>query len=414
MGLSLKYVVLTNAGTWHYRRRVPKAVQTTFPQREFKRLLGDTRREALRNWPHVHAEFERLTSSDKHPPKESFANEHPSSPDTAPLEQSITPPTQDHISTQQAPMPSLKGIAVETYAPTLADAKQLYLQERIIGDINERHKTARLERVMGHLHAIIKPNCPLSQITRKDAREVRDRMLTALNMTPVTVKRYLCDVSAMVSLGLREFDIRDAINPFLNLPIKIDTVAREERDPLPAEVLTAMQERLSTHAAPDIWNIWQMVEGTGCRLGEVTGLLRSNVHIDGDIPYIDLVFHPHRRLKTNGSIRRVPLVGEALKAINNALKEAGDSPFLFPRYGRVRGADSASAALMKHLRVISDNPKHTIHSLRHSMEDKLTRAGVSEFDRNLVLGHSSGGMSERYGGAEVRLEMAYKAVLKIK
>lgn len=95
MGLSLKYVVLTNAGTWHYRRRVPKAARTTFPQSEFKRLLGDTRREALRNWPHVHAEFERLTNNDKHSSKESFANKQHSSHDTAPLEQRITPPTQD-------------------------------------------------------------------------------------------------------------------------------------------------------------------------------------------------------------------------------------------------------------------------------------------------------------------------------
>lgn len=174
-----------------------------------------------------------------------------------------------------------------------------------------------------------------------------------------------------------------------------------------------MQERLSTHAAPDIWNIWQIVEGTGCRLGEVTGLLRSDVHIDGDIPYIDLVFHTHRRLKTNGSIRKVPLLGFALKAAQNALRESTGSIFLFPRYGRVRGADSASAALMKHLRAISNNPKHTIHSLRHSMEDKLTRAGVSEFDRNLVLGHSSGSMSERYGGAEARLKIAHKAILCI-
>lgn len=213
MGLSLKYVVMTNAGTWHYRRRVPKAAQTTFPQSEFKRLLGDTQREALRNWPHVHAEFERLTISDKRLSKESFANEQHSSPDTTPSEQSITPPIQDPISTQQAPKPSLKGIVIEHYEPALADAKQLYLQERIIGDINERHKTARLERVMGHLHAVIKPDCPLSQITRSHAREVRDRMLTELKMSPITVKRYLSDVSAMVNLGLREFDIRGGNKP---------------------------------------------------------------------------------------------------------------------------------------------------------------------------------------------------------
>lgn len=409
MGLSLKYVILTNAGTWHYRRRVPKAARTTFPQNEFKRLLGDTRREALCNWPHVHAEFERLTSNHA-------AQQRPVPSATDQL-RSMDVSTDSHseaiVTTPPPEQAKSSQHKAKAYKATLAGAKQLYLQERIIGDINERHKTARIERVMGHLQAIIEPDCPLSQITRSHAREVRNRMLTELKMTPITVKRYLCDVSAMVNLGLREFDIREAINPFLNLPIKIDTVAREERDPLPAEVLTAMQERLATHAAPDIWNIWQIVEGTGCRLSEVTGLLRSDVHIDGDIPYIDLVFHPHRRLKTNGSIRRVPLVADALKATQNALRESTDSAFLLPRYGRVRGADSASAALMKHLRVITDNPKHTIHSLRHNMEDSLTRAGVSEFDRNLILGHSSGGMSERYGGTEVRLEMTYKALLKL-
>lgn len=408
MGLSLKYVVLTNAGTWHYRRRVPKAVQTTFPQREFKRLLGDTRREALRNWPLINAAFERL-----------IANQSATKlPTPAAIDQpySIDETTDTYAAVIPVPPSGQANISqknTKAHNPTLEDAKQLYLQERIIGDINERHKTARIERVMTHLHAVIAPDCQLSDLTRSQARDVRDRMLTELQMTPITVKRYLCDVSAMVNLGLREFDVRDAINPFLNLPIKIDTVAREERDPLPDEVLQAMKERLSAHAAPDIFNIWQIVEGTGCRLGEVTGLLKSDVHTDDQIPYIDLVFHDHRRLKTNGSIRRVPLVGEALKAINNALKEAGDSTFLFPRYGRVRGADSASATLMKHLRVISDNPKHTIHSLRHGMEDKLTRADVSEFDRNLVLGHSSGGMSERYGGAEARLEMAHKALMKV-
>ncbi len=183
MGLSLEYVVPTNAGTWHYRRRAPKAAQTTFPQSEFKRLLGDTRHEALRIWPHIHAEFERLTNSNKRSPKESRTNEQHSSADTVSLEQRITLPTQDPTSTQQASKPSLKGIEAETYAPTLADAKQFYLQERIIGAINERHKAAHLERVMTHLHAVIKPDCALSHITRKEAREVRDKMLSAISET---------------------------------------------------------------------------------------------------------------------------------------------------------------------------------------------------------------------------------------
>ena len=186
MGLSLKYVVLTNAGTWHYRRRVPKAARTTFPQSEFKRLLGDTRREALRNWPHVHAEFERLTSN--------HAAQQLPPPKTSDQLCSMDASTNSHseVIASTPPLEAAKNSHHKAKAlkPTLADAKQLYLQERIIGDINERHKTARIERVMAHLHAVITPDCLLSDLTRSQAREVRDRMLTELQMTPITVKRY--------------------------------------------------------------------------------------------------------------------------------------------------------------------------------------------------------------------------------
>jgi len=407
MGLLLRYVFQTKFGTWHYRRRVPKAAQAFIPKGEFKRLLGETKREALRNWPRVNAEFERLVS-----PSDDKTDLNTNTPPQPEIVQLQSAPPEGRSEPVREPIEEVRRKPSE---PTLEDAKRLYVQERVKGDINETHKAARIGRVMGHLHAVIAPDCPLSKLTRKDAREVRDRMLGALEMKPITVKRYLCDVSAMVNLGIREFDVRDAVNPFQNLPIKADTtatVAREERDPLPADVVNAMRERLSANAASDIWNLWQILEGTGCRLGEISGLLRSDVHLRGQIPYLDLVFHEHRRLKTVGSIRRVPLIGSALKAVKDALKESEGSTYLFPRYGRVRGSDSASAALMKHLRVVSENPKHTVHSLRHGMEDKLTRAGVSEFDRNLVLGHSSGGMSERYGGAEVRLEMALEALKK--
>ncbi|AEK54393.1 MULTISPECIES: site-specific integrase [Brucella] len=409
MGLLLRYVFQTKFGTWHYRRRVPKAAQAFIPKGEFKRLLGETRREALRNWPRVNAEFERLIS-----PPDDKSDPHRNTP---PQPESVQPQSAQPDEGLGAPVREpIEAVRRKPSEPTLEDAKRLYVQERVKGDINEIHKAARIERVMGHLHTIIAPDCLLSKLTRKDARAVRDRMLGELEMKPITVKRYLCDVSAMVNLGIREFDVRDAVNPFQNLPIKAETtatVAREERDPLPADVVSAMRERLSANAASDIWNLWQILEGTGCRLGEISGLLRSDVRLKGQIPYLDLVFHEHRRLKTVGSIRRVPLIGSALKAVKDALKESEGSEFLFPRYGRVRGADSASAALMKHLRAVSENPKHTVHSLRHGMEDKLTRAGVSEFDRNLVLGHSSGGMSERYGGAEVRLEIAFKAIKKV-
>ena len=60
MGLTLKNVIRSQAGTLHYRRRFPSEVAKVLGKGEFKRLLGATEREALRNYPKINALFERL------------------------------------------------------------------------------------------------------------------------------------------------------------------------------------------------------------------------------------------------------------------------------------------------------------------------------------------------------------------
>ncbi|ESY64764.1 DUF6538 domain-containing protein [Mesorhizobium opportunistum] len=62
MWLVLKNVRKTDARTWHYRRRLPRDVAPPLGRGEFKRLLGSTEREALRNYPKVNGEFERLVA----------------------------------------------------------------------------------------------------------------------------------------------------------------------------------------------------------------------------------------------------------------------------------------------------------------------------------------------------------------
>jgi hypothetical protein len=59
MRLVLKHVERTRAGSWQYRRRVPKEVSATITKREFKRKLGDSEREALAAYPRYHAEVEK-------------------------------------------------------------------------------------------------------------------------------------------------------------------------------------------------------------------------------------------------------------------------------------------------------------------------------------------------------------------
>ena len=55
------------------------------------------------------------------------------------------------------------------------------------------------------------------------------------------------------------------------------------------------------------------------RLGEAAGLAKEDIKLDEDIPFVDLKPHPWRSLKTSGSKRHVPLIGEALWAVNQAM-----------------------------------------------------------------------------------------------
>lgn len=164
----------------------------------------------------------------------------------------------------------------------------------------------------------------------------------------------------------------------------------------------------------DLRMIWGLLEGTGCRLAEIIGLRIEDVcDVEGHIPHIIIRPNPVRRLKNLSSRRSVPIIGDALRAAVEALSEVDSGEYLFPRYARPRGADAASAVLMKHLRGFTQDRRHSIHSLRHNMKDKLRLVDIEKTVQDLILGHAAPSVGEQYGGAEGRLEVAYRAVKKV-
>jgi len=46
-----------------------------------------------------------------------------------------------------------------------------------------------------------------------------------------------------------------------------------------------------------------LLSDTGMRLGEAVGLAVKDINLDDEIPHINLIPHPWRRLKTKGSER---------------------------------------------------------------------------------------------------------------
>lgn len=310
---------------------------------------------------------------------------------------------------------------------TMLDAKEMYIKERMDG-AKGRNQKNRLDRVCRRIEAALGPlhKLALVDLKRIHGRKLRDHMMQAPAqgkagklVSAETVRREMNIVRAMVTLAIEEFDLEGvAKNPFVGLTKTNGTEAKatdgDKRDPLPAEVLLAMRVRMSEKTqVPALGLIWRLLEGTGCRGSEVVGLRHEDVVLDGLYPHINVAWHENRRVKTKASIRSVPLVGDALVAAREALALSEGEPMLFPKYAHEAGPDAVSAALMKHVRTITKNPRHVVNSLRHNMKDWLVLAETSERVENRIMGHTVGGLGDRvYGGNDAKLKVAYEAMEK--
>jgi integrase len=308
---------------------------------------------------------------------------------------------------------------------TLKDARNMYLKENMKGG-KGRNQMNRLDRVCARVAKSLGPldRLPLVDLKREHARKLRDDMLNTTKsdgsvLSPASVKREMNMVRAMVSTAIKEFDLQGkASNPFEKLDIAgadaVPEVEGDRRDPLPPSILKAVRQSIMESVkVPELKLIWRLLEKTGCRGAEITGLRVEDVQLDQEYPHILVRWHEDRRVKTAVSIRSVPLLGDALAAAREALKLAGDSVALFPRYAHEGGADAVSQALMKYVRRQSKDKRHVVYSLRHNMKDWLMSAGVPERDEHRILGHSLGGVGNRvYGGGEAKLRASTTAMEK--
>ncbi|WP_299789454.1 tyrosine-type recombinase/integrase [uncultured Marivita sp.] len=305
---------------------------------------------------------------------------------------------------------------------TLADAAKVYERERLGANPNRSARNTfnkikrRLETSLGPLDSL-----PLRSLNREHARKVRDDLLSAPKasgnglLSPASVQREINSIKAMISLGITEFDLRrEAFNPFekLSLPPSVMKAPRsewEERDPLPDDVLLAVRHRILTHVRiPELRLIWRLLQATGCRGAEITGLQIEDVVLSHAAPHLWVRWNDERQLKTKTSVRPVPLVGDGLVAAKEALDatrgEHKSSQALFPRYAREGGPDAVSSALMSHLRKETKDRRHVVYSLRHNVKSWLGQSGASERDENRILGHAEASVGNRYyGGLDDRL-----------
>ena len=267
----------------------------------------------------------------------------------------------------------------------LSDMLKEYLAIRDISERPVRLAVEALEAVSGDRE--------ISDYTREDVRAFLGYMKQR-GVKTATVIRRLNSLSAIFSYSYAELDI-DKRNPFTRVIIPKEGADVTKRGSFTIEQLVE-GSGLALTSGSTVKLLMPILGETGCRLAEIVGLRVEDVDLKNEVLHIRP--NSHRRLKTAGSERSLPLVGHALDAVRLVMAKANGSDWLFPQYIKEDGcyATHASNALNKWLK--RDFSDLTAHSLRHTVRDRLRASEVPLEAIDQLGGWSSvGGVGSRYG-----------------
>ena len=195
----------------------------------------------------------------------------------------------------------LAGAINDDNTPKISDALDLYLRLKGVGKDKVFFRTANR-----NIRYVIKVlgNKSLKSYSSSDGGKFRDWLLEE-GMSVNTVKRVFSSIRSIINIAISEYGL-DCSNGFARTYFPNDNIVNI-RKPLPIDKIELVH-KLCKEYDDDLRWLVALLSDTGMRLGEGVGLLKSDINLDCEIPHINLVPHPWRRLKTKGSQRCIPLV----------------------------------------------------------------------------------------------------------
>ena len=291
-------------------------------------------------------------------------------------------------------------------APLLSEALSTYL--KLKGEGKDKIFVRAAYRNIKYVIELL-GNLPIDEYSSKDASKFRDFLLDR-GLLISSVKRIFSSIRSIINLSISEEGI-SCINAFSKTYMP-DNDNIEIRKPILTKDIKHIQSLCREYDDDLRWLI-ALLSDTGMRLGEGVGLLKSDINLNSEIPYISLIPHPWRHLKTKGSERCIPLVGASLWACKRILEHNNDSIYAFPRYTSPKecNTNSASATLNKWLKekLIND---YVIHGFRHSFRDRLRAKECPSEIIDQLGGWSLRSVGEGYGRG-YDLDVLHKWISKI-
>lgn len=408
-----RYCYTTDYGVIRFRRDIPEHLHEVIGKKRFNKVLGRSYREAMKTYSQALRDFDSLIAahSSTTPDRETilglvqnaFGVEASMNLARGQVDENLEYALMDLGDRLEAQGSLPREITAKVYSGTLPDMvlslgdclDRYWAHKRTGDDAKDRLPKNVIDRAkVGLVEALgdkAVNHGPVGSITRKDVNRFRDNLLAKLK--PSSVQRSLGVVRTALNFCIKEDDL-DIRNPFADVIIKGATATKDDRLPLSPEEVSLLNR---TFEAPDdICALWTTLRDTGARMSEIVYLTVGDVSLQDKTVRIG----PNAlrgTLKTTSSVRTIPLSDAALSKLQALRQGKEDDAPIFDRYAKPRGADGASQVLMKRLRKHIVDKKKTVHSLRHSMKDKLRNAGVQEELAKAIMGHSDGSVASRYG-----------------
>lgn len=227
-------------------------------------------------------------------------------------------------------------------------------------------------------------NKPINKILKSDIEAWKNEML--LTKSPGTVRRELSLMSKVFSHAKKVWHM-PVVNPVREITRPADSEARERRP-------TAFElAQLANHfEGKPMWVVMHLAIETAMRLGEITSLTWSQVHLEER--YIQLV-------KTkNGDKRKVPLSREAVRILQGVLKPViaeYRARGYHPNKEKLFSFSAASAGVYwrEACKKLKIEDLH-FHDLRHEAITRLTPKFTNIMELSAVTGHRDMKCLRRY------------------
>ncbi|MEQ8524706.1 site-specific integrase [Gracilimonas sp.] len=222
--------------------------------------------------------------------------------------------------------------------------------------------------------------------------------------SPNTVNKEIINLKNIIQSVALHYDLKQ---DFQKLFRKLTLKERQEQLRKPFDSTFIKEEILHPNAFSDLndeaKNIVFALINTGARPSEIIGLSEDDIKLDYEIPHVLIRPNKFRNLKTPQSTRVMPLLGCSLEALKKY-------PTGFLRY---RGKpDSFSSLVNKYFRNndLLPSKKHSLYSLRHGFQDRLTRSNVNDRMQAELMGHK---FNRPLYGDGPTLEQKQKCLIKI-